>query len=373
MKMKRRIAFIILILTAAITLLAPGVSAVSQDELIAEQEASAGIQSVSEAIPREVTNSLDKLGIDPEHPTAGMRGFSLSDLVGILKSELLGVVSAPLRSLAAILAVIFLTSMLSDEKHRILRAVSVAGAGIAIIAPVGALAVSAAETVSVCSVFTSASIPVFGALTVSGGFPVSSAFMSGYMVALSEVLSLLASSVLVPIACIALAFSAVGAFVPEIKTEKTASAIRSFAIWGVGGALALYLTFIGIQSGITSSLDGLAKKTVNVTVSSVIPVVGKIISDASDTVLGAAELIKSGFGGFSLVVILLIFAKPLLSAVAWAAALRIADFAAASFGEDGISSLTGAAQKTVTVLIAVLASVAVALTVSVAVIVRLKG
>ena len=371
--MKRRILFIILILTIVCTILAPSVCAASQDELIAEQETSAGIQSASEAIPTEVTNTLDKLGIDPEHPTAGMRSFSLSDLIGILKSELLGVVSVPLRSLAAILAVIFLTSMLSSEKHRVLRAAGTAGAGVAVIAPVAALAVSAAETVSVCSVFISASIPVFGALTVSGGYPVSSAFMSGCMVALSEALSIISSSVLVPIACVGLAFSAVGAFVPEMKTEKLASGIRSFAIWSVGGALALYLTFIGIQSGITSSLDGLAKKTVNVTVSSVIPVVGRIISDASDTVLGAAELIKSGFGGFSLVVILLIFAKPLLTAIVWAVTLRIADFAASSFGADDISSLTGAAQKTVTVLIAVLASVAVALTVSVAVIVRLKG
>lgn len=364
------LTMLIIMLLAA---LAPRASALTEDELVEQQEDAAGTASVADSVPSDALDALDELGIDPERPTDSMKKFTISDLFGLLKNELTGVISAPLHSLAAILAAVLLVSLTSSEKHRVLRAAAVAGAGVAVIAPIASLAATAAEALSDCSVFMTASIPVFSTLTVSSGMPVSSAFMNGSMLVLSNVISKVAANVLLPVACIALAFSAVGAFVPELKTERIASGVRTFAVWSIGAALALYLTFIGIQSGISSSLDGLTQKTLKVTVSGSIPIIGGIISDASDTVFGAAQLIRSGLGGFSLVVIVLVFAKPILTAAAWSLALRIGEFAAASFGGDDVAALTGAARKTVTVIISLLAAAAVAVTVSVAIIVRLRA
>ena len=53
-------------------------------------------------------------------------------------------------------------------------------------------------------------------------------------------------------------------------------------------------------------------------------------------------------------------------------AAALAEFAAASFGNDDVATLTGAARKTVTATAALLAAAAVAITVSVAILVRLK-
>lgn len=369
--MKRRL-FLIIVLTALLTLLSPRVYALTEDELVRQQEDAADTASVAESVPDSALDALDELGIDPEHPTAGIRKFTVGALFDVIKGELAGVLSAPLRSLAAILAAVLITSLFADENRRALRSACTAGAGIAVIAPIASLAASVSVTLTDCSVFMTASLPVFASLTVSGGMPVSSAFMNAAMLGLSNAINVIGGKILLPVVCAALALSAAGAFVPELKTEKLASGVRGFALWGIGAALALYLTFIGIQSGLTSSLDGMAQKTLKVTVSGAVPLVGGIISDASDTVFGAAELIRSGMGGLALVVIAAAFAKPLLSAVAWAAALRAAEFAAASFGSDDVATLTGAARKTVTAIIALLAAAAIAITVSVAIIVRLK-
>lgn len=369
--MKRRLLLII-IFALALAAFCPRVSAITEDELVRRQEDAADTPSVAESVPEAALDALDELGIDPEHPTEGMSKFTVGALFEIVARELTGVIAAPLRSLAAILGAVLIAALFADESRRALRSACVAGAGIAVIAPVASLAASAAVTLTDCSVFMTASLPVFATLTVSSGMPVSSAFMNAAMLGLSNAVSALGGKVLLPVVCAALAISAAGAFVPELKAEKLASGIRSFALWGIGAALMLYLTFIGIQSGITSSLDGLTQKTLKVTVSGVLPLVGGIISDASETVFGAAELIRSGMGGLALVVIAAAFAKPLLSAIAWAAALRMAEFAAASFGSDDVAALTGAARKTVTAIIALLAAAAVAITVSVAILVRLK-
>ena len=369
--MKRRLRLIILF-AALLVLLPARVHALTEDELVRQQEDAADVASVAEALPETAADALEELGIDPEHPTAGMKKFTLSALFDLLKGGLLEVIAAPLRSLGAILAAVLLTSLFADENRRVLRSACTACAGIAVIAPVASLAASVSAALTDCSVFMTASLPVFAALTVSSGMPVSSGFMNASMLGLSNALSAIGGKVLLPVACAALAFSAVGAFVPELKTEKFASGVRDFTLWGIGAALTLYLTFIGIQSGITSSLDGLTRKALNVTVSGALPVVGGIISDASETVFGAAELIRNGMGGLALVVIATAFAKPLFTAVAWAAALRFAEFASASLGSDDVAVLTGAARKTVTAMIALLAAAAVAVTVSVAILVRLK-
>lgn len=369
--MKRRLLLIILLLLL-LPFSAAGAGALTEDELVRQQEDAADVASVAESVPQSALDALDELGIDPEHPTAGMKKFTVSALFDVLKDGLAEAFAPPLRSLGAILGAVLIASLFDNGERRVLRSACTAGAGIAVIAPVASLASSVSATLTECSVFTTASLPVFAALTASGGMPVSSAFMNAAMLGLSNALSALGAGVLLPVACASLALSAAGAFVPELKAEKLASGVRNFALWGIGAALTLYLTFIGIQSGLTSSLDGLTQKTLKVTVSGVFPVVGGIISDASETVFGAAELIRTGMGGLALVVIAAAFAKPLLSALLWAAALRAAEFAASSFGSDGVATLTGAARKTVTAMIALLAAAAVAVTVSVAIIVRLK-
>ena len=370
--MKRRLFLIILLLAASLALPSARAYALTEDELVRQQEDAADTASVAEAIPESAADALEELGIDPEHPTAGMKKFTISALFDVVKGGLLGGVSAPLRSLGAILGAVLVTSLFADERRRVLRSACTAGAGIAVIAPIASLAASVSATLTECSVFMTASLPVFATLTVSGGMPVSSSFLNACMLGLSNALSAIGGGILLPVACAALAFSAVGAFVPELKTEKLASGVRTFTLWGIGAALALYLTFIGIQSGITSSLDGLTQKALKVTVSGALPVVGGIISDASETVFGAAELIRNGMGGLALVVIVIAFAKPLFTAVVWAAALRFAEFAASAFGSDDVATLTAAARKTVTAMIALLAAAAVAITVSLAILVRLK-
>ena len=369
--MKRRL-FLILLLSALLALLPARVHALTEDELVRQQEDAADTASVAEAVPESASDALEELGINPKHPTAGMKKFTVSALFDVIKGDILGVLSAPLRALGAILGAVLVTSVFADEKQRVLRSACTAGAGIAVIAPIASLAASVSTALTECSVFITASLPVFAALTVSSGMPVSSGFMNACMLGLSNALSAIGGKVLLPVACAALAFSAVGAFVPELKTEKLASGVRNLTLWSIGAALTLYLTFIGIQSGITSSLDGLTQKALKVTVSGALPVVGGIISDASDTVFGAAELIRNGTGGLALVVIVIAFAKPLFTAVVWVAALRFAEFAAASMGSDDVAVLTGAARKTVTAMIALLAAAAVAITVSVAILVRLK-
>jgi len=369
--MKRLILFIgILIIFIPLTALST--AALSQSEIIESQEDISGLKNATDLLPSETLDALEQLGIDAQHPTEGMKKFTLSDLFLYFKRQFFHVISPAVKSLALILAVIFLSALFTFENNRVLHAVVIAAASIAVISPILTFFNSTAYAIGVCTDFTTAMVPVFASFMLTSGLPVSSGALSGCILLLSRGISVIASSLLLPIACGGLSLSTVGAFVPDLKTESIASSIRKFVIWAVGAVLVIYLTYLGIQSGITSSLDGLAQKTAKLTVSSSIPIVGSIISDASDTVFGAAQLIKSGLGGFSFIAIALIFIKPILLGISWMAALKVGEFAASSFGCDDVSTLTGAVSKTVSVVISMLAASAVALIISIAIMVNLR-
>ncbi len=369
--MKRFLSLTLLILTLTI-FLASSFPAKAQDSIISEQEESLGLKDAVEALPKDTLDELEGIGIDPSHPTEGMKKFTLADLWKKISSYLFDSLSPPFKSLSVILAIIFLSSLLPFEDKRIIKSVSVAGVSIAVITPLLSLLKSFTASLSAATDFITAMLPVFSSLMLSSGMAISSSFISGCIIVVSQVISRIASSFFLPFTCSGLSLSAVGSFVPELKTESIAASARKFAIWAICGILVVYLSFLGIQSGITSSLDGLTQKTAKLTVSSAIPIVGSIISDASDTVFGAAQLIKSGIGGFSFVAIILIFIKPILLGAAWIAALKTATFIASSFGNKEIETLTDAAQKTISVAIALLAASAVALIISIAVMVRLR-
>ena len=69
------------------------------------------------------------------------------------------------------------------------------------------------------------------------------------------------------------------------------------------------ITITGIISGTT---DAAALKATKLTISGVVPVVGGIISDASDTILVSAGIVKNAAGVYGLLAILAIWIGPFL-------------------------------------------------------------
>jgi len=69
------------------------------------------------------------------------------------------------------------------------------------------------------------------------------------------------------------------------------------------GTTALFTAYIGLTGIVTASTDAAAVKTTKTVISSVLPVVGNILSDAAGAVLSAASVIKNAAGVFALIAI----------------------------------------------------------------------
>jgi stage III sporulation protein AE len=71
-------------------------------------------------------------------------------------------------------------------------------------------------------------------------------------------------------------------------------------------------------------VDGVTSKTAKFAISTFIPVVGKTLSDAADTVIGCTLLIKNAAGIAAMIGVIMICAVPLLKILALAALYKCA-------------------------------------------------
>src|SRR5699024_11936825 len=76
--------------------------------------------------------------------------------------------------------------------------------------------------------------------------------------------------------------------------------------------------FIGIMSmyGIASKVDGVTVRTAKFAVDKFVPIVGKFLSDAMDTVVGCSAVLKNAVGVIGLFTLFLICIIPIIKIVA---------------------------------------------------------
>ena len=79
---------------------------------------------------------------------------------------------------------------------------------------------------------------------------------------------------------------------------------------GLTGITLGFSAYLSLTTLVTGSVDAVAVKTARTVLSTVLPVVGGILSDSASTLLSAAALIKNSVGAFSLMAVLALCAGP---------------------------------------------------------------
>ena len=127
------------------------------------------------------------------------------------------------------------------------------------------------------------------------------------------------------------------------------------------------------QWAVAVSGDTLSGRVVKFSLSSFVPVVGGVLSEAYNTVVGCSGLLRSTVGAFGVLAVVLVVLPPLLTCVCWNVGLHLAGGTAALFGLTSLDTLCRTAAGAVKVLIALLAVFALVMILSVSVVASLGG
>ena len=98
----------------------------------------------------------------------------------------------------------------------------------------------------------------------------------------------------------------------------------------------VYLSVTGILSG---TVDAAAAKTAKTVIAGALPVVGKIVSDASSAILSGVQILRNGVGIIGLLAILAVCVSPYLTLGSHYLVYQIVGSLSASFGDKRIGNV----------------------------------
>lgn len=92
-------------------------------------------------------------------------------------------------------------------------------------------------------------------------------------------------NVIIPLILVFVSLVVISKLSENINIDKLSKMLKSGIVWFLSITLTIFVGIISLEGTMSSSVDGITAKTTKAVVSSAIPVVGKILGDAVDTVL----------------------------------------------------------------------------------------
>lgn len=160
--------------------------------------------------------------------------------------------------------------------------------------------------------FMNALIPILVSLMLYTGSITTTTILEPIILFMINFIGNLIQDILIPIILIITAISIISKISDKVQIEKIAKFLKSSAIWFLGLVLTIFVGIVSLEGTLASSIDGITAKTAKTIVSSAIPVVGKILGDVVDSVLGCGVILKNAVGFFGVVVIIGICILPIL-------------------------------------------------------------
>lgn len=182
-------------------------------------------------------------------------------------------------------------------------------------------------------------LPVMAtAMAAQGGFTASAALYTGTAV-FDAVLSSLIAGGLVPMVYIYLTAAVANSALEEAFLGRLKGFLKWLVSWGLKIILYVFTGYMAITGVISGTVDQTALKATKLTISSMVPVVGGILSDASETILLSAGTVKNGVGVYGLTALIAITIGPFLRIGAQYLMLKITASVCATFGSKRITGL----------------------------------
>lgn len=172
--------------------------------------------------------------------------------------------------------------------------------------------------------FIIALIPLLLALMASTGSIVSVAFFHPFIILLVDTAGLLIQHFVLPLLFLSTLLSIVSTLTDHYKVTQLANLLRGVAIGVMLAFFTVFLGVISVQGATTAVADGVAIRTAKFITGNFIPVIGRMFTDATDTVLSASLLLKNTIGIAGVVILLILCAFPALKVLSLALIYQIA-------------------------------------------------
>ena len=215
--------------------------------------------------------------------------------------------------------------------------------------------------------------PLLMTLMLASGSVVSVNLVQSIILFIINLISNIVQSIIIPIILVGTALAIVSKISDRIQIDKLSKFLKSSSVWVIGILLTIFVGVLSIEGTLGSSVDGITAKTAKAAVSSFIPVVGKVLGDAVDTVIGCSAILKNAIGIVGVIVVIAICITPILKLAIITIIYHLTAALCEPIADSKIVSLITQMADTFKILLAILCSISVMLIIGITLVINISN
>lgn len=272
-----------------------------------------------------------------ENITEGIRQI-LRSAFGAIHPDLKEAVAVSL-SLVGLMMLVSLIHFLPGAKEKLPDFVAAVVIGTVLLGSTNSLISLGMLTIEELSSYGKLLLPVMAsAMAAQGGITTSTALYAGTALT-NTILTSVLTKLLRPLVYIFLVLCTANAAMDEELLKKMAGFVKWLCVWILKIILYVFTGYMGITGVVSGTTDAATLKAAKLTISGVVPVVGGILSDASEAVLVSAGVVKNAAGIYGILALLAMFVSPFLKLGCHYLVIRVTGAVCSVFGMKGCTGL----------------------------------
>lgn len=170
----------------------------------------------------------------------------------------------------------------------------------------------AVDTVNELGEYSKIFLPVMAAAASAQGNVTSATALCVGTSVFTAFLSNVLRRILIPVVYLFLAAAVANCALGEAFLKNIRDQLKKLSAWFLKTVLAVFLTYMSVTGAVTGTADKAAVKAAKAAISTVVPVIGKNLADASEALLLSADLVKNSIGISGIFGFAAIFLSPFL-------------------------------------------------------------
>lgn len=183
------------------------------------------------------------------------------------------------------------------------------------------------------------------------------AILQPVLLTMITVITTLVSNVIIPVIFMCTVINIVTNISEHLNLQKIADMLKKGALWIVEISMIIFTCVLSLEGTLTSSVDAMTSKTTKTVVSNVIPVVGKLLGDTVDSVIGGITVTKNAVGFIGIIAILAIVISPLIKTLIMMIVFNLASAIVEPVADKRISKCMSSVGDSIKIVFGVLAIV----------------
>ena len=270
-----------------------------------------GIKTISDCLDSEAAEVTGEMTLSGDYDTRGALRRVIEKMVSAVKKN----VRSELAFFAQIVAIAVLNALVSslctgDRIADIADIASCCCAALLLISSSRAVFEETEAALFRLSDYSKATLPTMFLAASASGAVLSAPIKYSAACLGTDVLMTVSNSAILPLIYAYLAISVCNAMFPNPVLRTSSRLTKWCAVTLMTAVTMFFCAYMGFSGLLSGSADAATVKATKTVISTAIPVIGGIISDASATVLAAANVVKYSAGSFALLGVCAMLAAP---------------------------------------------------------------